>query len=105
MYDTFKYFTESSKTDEVFTSLTFIFSRGCDINAYDNENQTPLMLAVGNGHKETVEILLSHDADLSIVDLYEKSVIYCAAEENAIEVLKVFYFLSFNHNVYCDFQK
>jgi len=48
------------------------------------------MLAVINGHTETVEILLNHDnADLSIVDLYERSVIYCAAEENAIEVLEV----------------
>lgn len=49
------------------------------------------MLAVANGHIETVQSLLSHDADLSIVDLYEKSVIYSAAEENAVEVLKVFY--------------
>lgn len=56
---------------------------------YDSENQTPLMLAVSNGHKETVEVLLACDADLSIVDMYDKSVIYCAAEENSVDVLKV----------------
>ena len=67
----------------------FLSNRGCNIDACDDENQTPLMLAVANGHKETVENLLLHDADLSIVDMYDKSVIYCAAEENAVEVLQV----------------
>ena len=73
--------------------------RGCEINAFDSENQTPLMLAVMNGHKDTVEVLLENDADMRIVDLYEKSVIYCAAEENAAEVLKVsFLSISFSQN-------
>lgn len=63
--------------------------RGSQIDSYDNDNQTPLYVAVQGGHKETVEVLLKNNADVTVTDIYEKNAIYCAAEENMIDVLKV----------------
>lgn len=41
------------------------------------------------GNIETVEVLLSNNADVTVTDVYEKNAIYCAAEENMLDVLKV----------------
>jgi len=43
------------------------------VNCQANSGYTPLHLAASSGHWECVKILLSHDADISIQDEYDKT--------------------------------
>ena len=45
----------------------------------ENERETPLVLAVGQGHKEIVEILIKASADLSFKGKGENTVLHHAA--------------------------
>ena len=45
---------------------TMLLRSGADINVRDKDGKTPLMIAVINGHQPLVEVLLEHNADLSI---------------------------------------
>ena len=70
----------------------FVYYRGGNIDAVDQDNSTPIVIAASNGNRETVETLLKRGADLCITDSSEKSSLYWAAEENSVEVLRVKFF-------------
>ena len=72
--------------------IKYLLGKGCNIDADDQNNKTPLILASANCSKEAVaavQALLISDADITQVDSTEKSAIYWAAEENAVDVLKL----------------
>lgn len=47
----------------------FAFPQGrCDINIRNNRNQTPLQLAVTQGHTELVQLLVAEGADVNMED-------------------------------------
>lgn len=48
--------------------VKLLISEGAEVNVKNNEGLTPLHCAVREGHKEVVELLLAHDADVNIGD-------------------------------------
>ena len=49
--------------------MELLLARGADVNVKDNKNQTALMVASQNGHREIVELLLAKGADINARDL------------------------------------
>jgi len=55
-----------------------LVARGADVNAGEQNGQTPVMLAAVEGHEETVRILLSAGANVNARDKYGGSVLFYA---------------------------
>ena len=53
--------------------VEFLVSHGANVNAKNNNNETPLHIAWKNGHKDIVEYLVSHGANVTVIDKYEKT--------------------------------
>ena len=66
-----------------------MFYRGADIESRNKENLTPLLMAAAEGHTQLVKILLENGASMKSTDIYEKTAIFTAAEENNVDTLKV----------------
>ncbi|XP_067661560.1 ankyrin repeat domain-containing protein 50-like [Haliotis asinina] len=65
-----------------------------DINSRVWNNWTPVMSATEEGHKEVIELLINHRADLSIIDKGGNNILHIACESGHIDVVQ--YFLSLN---------
>lgn len=62
---------------------------GADINRWDLDGVTPLMIAAIEGHAEAVRTLIRLEARMEILDQDDKSVLFHAAEKDLPEILKV----------------
>ena len=63
--------------------------RGADIDATDEDQLTPLLVAVIHGSTDAVDALLENGADVHHVDESGRSAVFLAAEHNRINILKV----------------
>ena len=63
--------------------------RGAFIECRDKDKDTPLLIAAGKNHLETIKSLLSHGADIGAKDSNDETPIYRAASEGCIEALEV----------------
>lgn len=70
-------------------NCTFSFCRGADIDCFDKDNYTPLLVAASEGHTGVVKLLLEKGANLKATDMRDKTAIFLAAEENRVDTLKV----------------
>lgn len=68
---------------------SFIFISGADIETRDSAHFTPLMVAVAEGHEDSVKILLKSNAIIDVLDNMDRSVIFWAAQENHPKTLSV----------------
>ncbi|KAJ8970747.1 hypothetical protein NQ314_001047 [Rhamnusium bicolor] len=75
----------------------YIQDQGVDPNLRDGDGATPLHFAASRGHLDTVRWLLKHGARLSL-DKFGKSPINDAAENQQVEVSKIFHSL---HDCIC----
>lgn len=62
---------------------------GANINAQDNEGQTPLHYAMRNGRGEMTKLLLDHGAKVSILDLEKMSPIWYASNIEDADVIQL----------------
>ncbi len=61
-----------------------------DNNAIDNDGRTALMLAVRNGHKEIVQVLLAiPEIDVNVADKYGDTALIMAAKGGQTEIVKI----------------
>ena len=67
----------------------FCFYRGADIDCFDKDNYTPLLVAASEGHTAVVTLLLDKGANLKVTERHDKTAIFLAAEENRVDTLKV----------------
>lgn len=70
-------------------NCTVSFCRGADIDCFDKDNYTPLLVAASEGHTGVVKLLLEKGANLKATDMRDKTAIFLAAEENRVDTLKV----------------
>ncbi|XP_046550762.1 ankyrin repeat domain-containing protein 50-like [Haliotis rubra] len=70
-----------------------------DINSLGHEKKTPVMLAGQYGHKEVVEVLVKHGANLSLRDKVGDNILHLACFKGHVDVVK--YIISL-HRVYID---
>lgn len=68
--------------------LREMLSAGADVNARDNNNNTPLH---GVNHIELAKIMLEHGADINAQNNYGKTPTHFAIQSQKNEILKVFY--------------
>ncbi len=64
-----------------------LLERGADINSKDNEGDTPLLLSVMSGKKDTFKLLLKLGADVNVADKYGVTPLMRAAEDNDAEII------------------
>jgi ankyrin repeat protein len=50
-----------------FNEVRRLIEDGANVNVKDENNDTPLYIAVGQGHKEIAELLISKGADVNVV--------------------------------------
>lgn len=71
--------------------LHLCFYRGADIDCFDKDNYTPLLVAASEGHTAVVTLLLQKGANLKVTERHDKTAIFLAAEENRVDTLRVCY--------------
>ncbi len=67
-------------------SVNALIEHDVDLNVRDDRQMTPLMLAVVGGHAETIRLLLAACADITLLDLQEKSALHHARDFNREDV-------------------
>ena len=68
----------------------FIHHSGADISVRDNDEMTPLMLAIKSGNIEIVAIMLDLGYDIHSEAKHDKSLIVWAIENEYTALLKVY---------------
>jgi uncharacterized protein len=64
-------------------------ARGADVDARDQHGQTALMLAAHAGHREIVELLIAHRANLNVTAKYGLSALMLALVAGNEEVARL----------------
>ncbi|XP_046567997.1 ankyrin repeat and KH domain-containing protein mask-like [Haliotis rubra] len=59
-----------------------------DINSRRNDNRTPVMIAGRWGHRDVVELLVDHRANLSLRDVHGYNILHLGSHGEHVEVLK-----------------
>ena len=70
------------------------FHRKANIEAQNNDSYTPLLTAVAQGKKQSMEVLMDKGAAVEVFDREGKSIVYLAAQYNHVNILKVHYELT-----------
>ena len=84
----------------LFDITNFFPCRGCDKNMSDDDSVSPLLLSVKCGKAGAVEALIEAGCNIRTTDKDGKSVIYWAAQEGHVDVLKVRLLTLININCY-----
>ena len=74
---------------QVDTAFDFNTHRGADIEAVDAEFYTPLLVAALHGQMEVFLVLLQKEASIDVMEKDGKNVIFLAAENNHVALLRV----------------
>ncbi|KAL7721844.1 Inversin-A [Entamoeba marina] len=72
------------------TALQFFLNHGGDITSENCMGQSPLLLAISNGHLETVQLLLDI-SQVNVPDNYGQLALHYAAAGQNVEIVKIVY--------------
>lgn len=68
---------------------TSLIDAGADVNAQDNQRDSPYLLAGANGHLPILRLALAHGADLRSVNRFGGTALIPAAERGHIEAVRL----------------
>ncbi|XP_067653296.1 ankyrin repeat domain-containing protein 50-like [Haliotis asinina] len=69
--------------------VKYLLSLKCvDINSRGVSNRTPVMVAAYEGHKDVVELLVKHGADMSLTSRFGNNILYLACEQGYSDIVK-----------------
>jgi len=80
-------------------AIRTLIAAGVNIEAADQNGNTPLMQAAVGGHVEIVRMLIAANADVNAVDQGAQTALYCAIQAGSIEVLQMLLEKNANVNV------
>ncbi|WP_342223953.1 ankyrin repeat domain-containing protein [Spiroplasma endosymbiont of Asaphidion curtum] len=69
--------------------VKFLIENGANINARNNDRDTPLHSAARNGNFEIVELLLKHGADVNAITKDGRTPLHYATQEGHIDIVKL----------------
>lgn len=69
--------------------ISYLHTRGADINSLDSNNWTPLLMASWAGRFEIVEFLINLGADIIICDHYNVSPLSVASEKAHMDIARI----------------
>lgn len=75
--------------------IKFLLKNKVNINLFNIEEQTALIIAAQKGYNDVVKLLLEKEADALIVDNYQKSTLSYASEKGYTEITEMLIPLSF----------
>ena len=73
-------------SNENFKIAKYLIEQGIDINIQDNNNNTPLMMAVVRDNMPIIRLLINHKADLNKKSNYGKTVLMLAVRRGSNEM-------------------
>lgn len=65
------------------------YYRGAEVDAIDENSQTPLLIAAQYGQEKAFKRLMKSGAVLDFVDKNRRSCVFLAAEHDSVGILKV----------------
>jgi len=74
-----------SRKDVYYPIITVLIEAGADTNTYDNDGNTPLMIAAIADYRQIIKLILNNDADIS-----KKQALKLAIYHGNIESVKIF---------------
>ncbi|CAK4227616.1 unnamed protein product, partial [Aphanomyces euteiches] len=78
-----------ANTEENATLVHDLLVYGADVNAQDNDGNTPLHITTKNGYVTTVKELLSHKADVRIPNMNGWTPLHFASSEGNLDAVKL----------------
>ena len=73
----------------LFSLLSLPLYRGADKESRDTDSCTPLLTAAAYGQLEAMKALIKANASTDVVDRTRKTLVFIAAEEDQVHILKV----------------
>ena len=73
----------------VTTQIRMLIERGADLDTWDIEGLTPLMIAAEKGHKNVIALLVEAGAKLDIQDKDDHTLFHICAAFGQPEIIKV----------------
>ena len=70
-------------------SVETLIAEGTGLEARDNENMTPLMIAAEKGYTDIFRFLIGAGADVNAKDRFNRTAFFRAADKNHIEIVKI----------------
>lgn len=77
------------KVDALNQVVRLLLAKGADVNASDNDGETPLFWVAARGHKAVGELLLTRGADVTATDKAGRTPLHQAAENGHNEIVRI----------------
>lgn len=71
------------------TDVENLFLVGALIDAQDDSGETALIMAIKAGRAEVVKCLIQFGADITVTDIYNRTVLHHAASINAADIIRI----------------
>ena len=72
-----------------YTWMQFFIAKGADVNAHDNHNQTPLVIAAGLGFTEGAQLLIDHGAHVDQPNSTGETPLIAAVHRRDLPMIRV----------------
>lgn len=87
--DVAEFFLQAAKSGDMETAERFLTRRGDLVNCTNDDRETPLHMAVQNGHYKMVQVLLAHGANPNAIDRQGVTPIQIAEQQGKNDLVRL----------------